>query len=171
MSELPRVLLIITQDTKEIEARFVRRVLESAGVEVVHLDASIRKTVGGAEIGPDEITAAAGTDIESVRALGHEGKCQDVMIEGAIKAAHDYHAKRPFSGMLAVGGSMGSAMAGALMQSFPYGLPKLIVSTMASGFTAPYMGVKDIAMMNAVTDVSGINSISRPGRSRHGQGL
>jgi uncharacterized protein (UPF0261 family) len=161
MSELPRVLLIITQDTKEIEARFVRRVLESAGVEVVHLDASIRHTVGGAEIGPDEVTAAAGTDINAVRAIGHEGKCQDVMIGGAIKAAHAYHAKRPFSGMLAVGGSMGSAMAGALMQSFPYGLPKLIVSTMASGFTAPYMGVKDIAMMNAVTDVSGINSISR----------
>jgi uncharacterized protein (UPF0261 family) len=47
------------------------------------------------------------------------------------------------------------------MQSFPYGLPKLIVSTMASGFTAPYVGVKDIAMMNAVTDIAGINSISR----------
>jgi uncharacterized protein (UPF0261 family) len=161
MANLPRVLLIVTQDTKEIEARFVRRVLESAGVDVVHLDASIRQTVGGAEIGPDAVTAAAGTTIEAVRAIGHEGKCQGVMIEGAIKAAHAYHAKHPFSGMLAVGGSMGSALAGALMQSFPYGLPKLIVSTMASGFTAPYMGVKDIAMMNAVTDVSGINSISR----------
>jgi uncharacterized protein (UPF0261 family) len=161
MTQLPRVLLIITQDTKEVEARFVRRVLESAGVEVVHLDASIRQTIGGAEIGPDHITAAAGTNIDAVRAIGHEGKCQGVMIEGAIKAAHAYHADKPFSGMLAVGGSMGSALAGALMQSFPYGLPKLIVSTMASGFTAPYMGVKDIAMMNAVTDVSGINSISR----------
>lgn len=161
MAEMPRVLLVITQDTKEIEGRFVRRTLEAAGVEVVHLDASIRRTVGGAEIGPDEVTAAAGTTIEAVRALGHEGKCQDVMIGGAIKAAHAYHAEKPFSGMLAIGGSMGSAMAGALMQSFPYGLPKLIVSTMASGFTKPYMGVKDIAMMNAVTDVSGINSISR----------
>jgi uncharacterized protein (UPF0261 family) len=161
MAEMPRVLLVITQDTKEIEARFIRRTLEAAGVEVVHLDASIRRTVGGAEIGPDNVTAAAGTTIEAVRALGHEGKCQDVMIGGAIKAAHAYHAEQPFSGMLAVGGSMGSALAGALMQSFPYGLPKMIVSTMASGFTAPYMGVKDIAMMNAVTDVSGINSISR----------
>jgi uncharacterized protein (UPF0261 family) len=161
MADLPRVLLIVTQDTKEVEARFVRRVLESAGVDVVHLDASIRHTVGGVEIGPDDVTAAAGTTIEAVRAIGHEGKCQGVMIEGAIKVAHAYHAKHSLSGMLAVGGSMGSALAGALMQSFPYGLPKLIVSTMASGFTAPYMGVKDIAMMNAVTDVSGINSISR----------
>jgi uncharacterized protein (UPF0261 family) len=161
MADRPRVLLIITQDTKEEEARFIRRTLEADGVDVVHLDASIRRTVGGAEIGPDVIVAAAGTTIEQVRALGHEGKCQDVMIKGAIKAAHDYHARSPLSGLLAVGGSMGSALAGALMQSFPYGIPKLIVSTMASGFTAPYIGVKDIAMMNAVTDIAGINSISR----------
>jgi uncharacterized protein (UPF0261 family) len=108
----PRVLLIITQDTKEQEARFLRATLEGAGVDVVHLDASIRRTVGGAEIGPDEVTAAAGTSIEAVRALGHEGKCQDVMIRGAIAAAHAYHAEHPLSGLLAVGGSMGSALAG-----------------------------------------------------------
>ncbi len=161
MPDLPQVMLIITQDTKETEARFVRRTLEAAGVDVVHLDPSVRKTVGGAEITPEDVAAAAGTTIEAVRALGHEGKIQNVMIEGSIKAAHAWHATRPLSGILAVGGSMGSALAGALMQSFPYGLPKLIVSTMASGFTAPYMGVKDIAMLNAVTDISGINSISR----------
>lgn len=161
MPDLPRVMLIITQDTKETEARFVRRTLEAAGVEVIHLDPSVRKTVGGAEIGPDDVAAAAGTTIEAVRALGHEGKIHGVMIEGSIKAALDYHAAHPLSGILAVGGSMGSALAGALMQRMPYGLPKLIVSTMASGFTAPYVGVKDIAMLNAVTDISGINSISR----------
>ncbi len=161
MSEPPRVMLIITQDTKQDEARFVRAVLESAGVEVVHLDPSIRRTIGSAEIAPAAIATAAGYTIEGVRALGHEGKCQAVMIEGSIKAAHGYHAEHPVSGILAIGGSMGSALAGALMQSFPYGLPKLIVSTMASGFTAPYMGVKDIAMLNAVTDIAGINSISR----------
>ena len=161
MEERPRVLLVITQDTKEDEARFVRRTLESAGVDVVHLDPSIRRTIGGAEISPEAVAAAAGQTIEDVRALGHEGKCQAVMIEGATRAALAYHADRPVSGILSVGGSMGTALAGALMQAFPYGLPKLIVSTMASGFTKPYVGVKDIAMMNAVTDIAGINSISR----------
>ena len=161
MSEKPGVLLVITQDTKEEEARFVRQTLESAGVDVVHLDPSVRRTVGGAEISPEQVAAAAGHTIEEVRALGHEGKCQAVMIEGSIKAAHAWNAAHPLSGILAVGGSMGSALAGALMQSMPYGMPKLIVSTMASGFTAPYMGVKDIAMLNAVTDIAGINSISR----------
>ena len=160
MSEKPSVLLVITQDTKEEEARFVRQVLEGAGVNVVHLDPSVRRTVGGAEISPEDVAAAAGQTIEQVRALGHEGKCQAVMIEGAIKAAHAWNARHPISGILAVGGSMGSALAGALMQTMPYGMPKLIVSTMASGFTKPYMGEKDIAMMNAVTDIAGINSIS-----------
>jgi uncharacterized protein (UPF0261 family) len=121
----------------------------------------VRRTLGGAEIAPEAVAAAAGHTIEQVRALGHEGKCQAVMIEGSIKAAHAWHAEHPLSGILAVGGSMGTALAGALMQSMPYGMPKLIVSTMASGFTAPYMGVKDIAMLNAVTDIAGINSISR----------
>jgi uncharacterized protein (UPF0261 family) len=157
----PSVLLIVTQDTKQEEARFVRSALEAAGVRVVHLDPSVRRTIGGAEISPEDIAAAAGMTIEEVRALGHEGKCQDAMIRGSIAAAHAWDAKNPISGILAIGGSMGSALAGALMQSFPYGLPRLIVSTMASGFTKPYMGVQDIAMMNAVTDISGINTISR----------
>ena len=160
-TSLPSVMLIVTQDTKEEESRFVRTVLEAAGVRVVHLDPSVRRTVGGAEISPEDVAAAAGMTIEDVRALGHEGKCQDAMIRGSIAAAHAWNAKDPISGILAVGGSMGSALAGALMQSFPYGLPRMIVSTMASGFTKPYMGVQDIAMMNAVTDISGLNSISR----------
>jgi len=155
------VMLIITQDTKQEEARFVRDHLEGAGVDVVHLDPSVRCDRGGAEIGPDAVAQAAGTTIAQIQALGHEGKIHEKMIAGAIKAAHDYAAHRPIHGILSVGGSMGTALAGALMQSFPYGLPKLIVSTMASGFTKPYMGVRDIAMMNAVTDIAGINTISR----------
>lgn len=161
MTGAPKVLLIITQDTKEEEARFLRHRLEEAGCVVIHLDPSIRRTVGGAEIGPEAIAAAAGTDMAAVRALGHEGKCQAVMIEGALKLALECHAREGLSGILAVGGSMGTSLAGAIMQRFPYGLPKLIVSTMASGFTQPYVGSKDIAMMNAVTDIAGINSISR----------
>jgi uncharacterized protein (UPF0261 family) len=157
----PRVLLLATQDTKEEEARFLRRHLEDYGCDVVHLDPSVRRTVGGAEISPEQVTGAAGMTIEEVRALGHEGKCIAVMIEGAVKCALAAHAETPLSGALALGGSMGTALAGAVFQALPYGLPKLIVSTMASGFTAPYVGRKDIAMMNAVTDISGINSISR----------
>ncbi len=156
----PNVLLIITQDTKEQEARYIRDILEAAGCNVLHLDPSVRRSVGGAEISPEQVAAAAGHSIEGVRALGHEGKCQAVMTDGAVKCALKAHAESGLSGVLAVGGSMGTGLAGTVMQALPYGLPKLIVSTMASGFTQPYLGVKDIAIMNAVTDISGINSIS-----------
>ena len=107
---IPSVLLIVTQDTKQEEARFARQALEAAGVCVVHLDPSVRKSVGGAEISPEMVADAAGTTIEAVRALGHEGKCQDAMIRGAIAAAHEWDAEEPLSGILAIGGSMGSAL-------------------------------------------------------------
>ncbi|HWU04645.1 MAG TPA: Tm-1-like ATP-binding domain-containing protein [Novosphingobium sp.] len=154
-------MLVITQDTKQAEAQFLRSVLEGAGVVVVHLDPSVRADMGGAEIGPEAVAQAAGTTIAAIRALGHEGHIHEQMIRGSLGAAHAYIAHTPIHGVLCVGGSMGTALAGALCQSLPYGLPKLIVSTMASGFTAPYMGVKDIAMMNAVTDIAGLNTISR----------
>jgi len=161
MPNNPAVLLIITQDTKPEEARFLRETLAAAGVGVVHLDPSVRRDLGGAEIGPAAIAEAGGMPLEAVRALGHEGKCQAVMTAGAAKLAQEAVAAGRVSGVLAVGGSMGTGLAGTVMQALPYGLPKLIVSTMASGFTAPYVGLKDIAMMASVTDIAGLNSISR----------
>lgn len=161
MKAKPKVLLIVTLDTKEVEGNYLRTCLEQAGVEVIHLDPSIRRTVGGAEISPEDIAAAAGTDMDAVRALKHEGKCQAVMIEGALKCAHQLHDEVGLSGILAIGGSMGTGLATTIMRSFPYGLPKVMISTMASGMTAPYVGTKDITMVNAVCDISGLNTITR----------
>jgi uncharacterized protein (UPF0261 family) len=157
----PSVLLIVTQDTKEQEGRFLRQCLEQGGCEVVHLDPSVRRTVGGAEIAPEAVAAAAGKTLPQIRAIGHEGKIQEVMIAGSIQCALEAHRRQPLSGILAIGGSMGTTLSTAVMREFPYGLPKLMISTLASGFTAPFVGLKDIAMLNAVTDISGINSISR----------
>jgi uncharacterized protein (UPF0261 family) len=161
MAKKPRVLLIITLDTKEAEAKFVRKCLEDAGVDVVHLDASIRKTLPGAEIGPEQIAAAAGKTIEEVRSIGHEGKCQAVMTEGAIKLAVDLHRDEGLSAVLAIGGSMGTVLATGVMRALPFGLPKVMVSTMASGMTRPYVGTRDILMMHSVADISGLNSVTR----------
>lgn len=156
----PHVLLIVTQDTKQQEAQFLRDMLETAGVEVIHLDPSVRKVMGGAEIGPDEVAAATGMTLDEVRAIHHEGKILEKMIEGAVKCAHDTHAKTPLSGILSIGGSMGTTMGTTVMRSFPYGMPKMMVSTLASGMTAGFVGVKDICMLNSVCDISGLNTIS-----------
>jgi uncharacterized protein (UPF0261 family) len=158
----PKVLLIMTLDTKELEAGYVTKCLEESGIDVYLLDASIRKTIdGGAEITPDQIAAAAGMTIAEVRALNHEGKCQAVMIEGAIKCAHGLHDRIGLSGILGVGGSMGTALATAIMRDFPFGLPKVMVSTMASGMTKGYVGTKDIVMVNSVCDIAGLNTVTR----------
>ena len=162
MGGKPKVLLIATRDTKEVEAQFIRDCLEEAGVQVYHMDASIRRTVDdGAEITPDQIAAAAGKTMSEIRMLKHEGKCQAVMIEGAIKCAQELHQREGLSGIIGLGGSMGTTLATVLMQTFPYGLPKVMISTMASGMTRPFVGAKDIVMVNPVCDISGLNSITR----------
>ncbi|MBU4518543.1 MAG: Tm-1-like ATP-binding domain-containing protein, partial [Gammaproteobacteria bacterium] len=162
MSNKPKVLMIITLDTKAVEANFIREVLESQGVDVVHLDASIREsTDSSVEIPPEAVAGAAGKTIQEVRDLKHEGKCQGVMIEGSVKCALEYHAMHGLSGIIGVGGSMGTALGTVVMGAFPYGLPKVMVSTMASGFTKPFIGAKDINMFNPVCDIAGLNSITR----------
>lgn len=158
---MPNVLLIITQDTKEEECRFIRTALEDGGCDVVLLDPSVRRTVGGAEISPEEVAAAAGMTLEEIRAIGHEGKIQGKMIEGAIKVALAAQGKYDFAGILSIGGSMGTTLGTFVMQQFPFGMPKLMISTIASGFVADFVGVKDIMMMNSVCDISGLNTISR----------
>jgi len=161
MNARPQVLMIITLDTKAAEAAFVRETLEAHGVGVLHLDASIRSVVGHAEIGPAEVARAAGSTLEEVRALKHEGKCQAVMTQGALALAAKLQAGGEIAGVIGLGGSMGTTLASAVMRSLPYGLPKLMISTMASGFTQPFVGNRDILMMNSVCDIAGLNTITR----------
>jgi len=162
MGSKPKVLMLVTLDTKETEARFIRKCLEDSGLEVRHLDASIRRTVeGGADITPDQIAAAAGKTMPEIRALNHEGKCLEIMIEGAIKCARELHQRVGLSGIIGAGGSLGTALGTAVMRTFPFGLPKVMISTMASGMTKPFVGTKDIIMVPSLCDVQGLNSVTR----------
>ena len=86
MSEKPKVLLVATLDSKEVETRFIRERLEEGGLDVFLLDASIRRTIASdAHITPDQIAAAVGTTMPEIRALNHEGKCMALMIEKNIR--------------------------------------------------------------------------------------
>ena len=162
MENRPKVLMIITLDTKEVEARYLRKCLEDSGLEVYHLDASIRHTVdAGADITPDQIAAAAGTTMSEVRALNHEGKCLEIMIQGAIPCAHALDQRVKLSGIIGAGGSLGTALCTAVMGTFPFGLPKVMISTMASGNTRPFVGTKDIVLVHSVCDVLGLNTVTR----------
>jgi uncharacterized protein (UPF0261 family) len=162
MSDKPKVLMIIPLDTKEVEAGFIRKCLEDGGLEVYHLDFSIRRTIeGGADIVPDQIAAAAGKTMTEVRSLNHEAKCLAIMMEGAIKCALDLHRRVGLSGVICAGGSLGTALGTAVMRTLPFGLPKVMISTMASGMTRPFVGTKDIVMVPSICDVAGLNSVTR----------
>ena len=111
MGEKPKVLLVATLDSKEVETRFIRERLEENGLEVYLLDASIRRTIdGGAHITPDEIAAAVGTTMPEIRALNHEGKCMAIMMEGSIARAHELDERVGLSGIIAAGGSGGTTL-------------------------------------------------------------
>jgi len=158
----PKVLMVVTLDTKELESRFLRACLEDSGLEVYHLDASVRRTIaGGSEITPDQIAAAAGKTMPEIRALNHEGKCLAIMTEGAIKCAHDLDRRVGLSGIIGAGGSLGTDLSTAVMRSFRFGLPKVMISTMASGMVRPFVGTKDVVMFPSVCDVAGLNTITQ----------
>ena len=162
MSKNPTVLLIATLDTKIEEARYTVKCLEEMGVNTLILDPSVRKSGSmNVAITPEDVAKAAGTTLEAVRALGHEGKALSTMTNGAIICAKSLFEKEEISGIISLGGSMGTGLATAVMREFPFGLPKVMVSTMASGMVKPYVGTKDIMMLHSVADISGLNSITR----------
>jgi uncharacterized protein (UPF0261 family) len=154
------VVLLGTLDTKGPEYAFLRdRVLE-AGCEVILVDAGVMSDPSPGDIGPNEVAAAAGEDRAALAAARDRGPAMAAMTRGATEVVRRLHADGRLDGILGVGGSGGSSLVSAAMQALPVGVPKLIVSTMASGDTRPYVGTSDIAMMYSVVDIAGINGIS-----------
>ncbi|HEY7309763.1 MAG TPA: Tm-1-like ATP-binding domain-containing protein [Gemmataceae bacterium] len=156
------VLLIGTLDTKGIEFQFVRDLLRQGGVAPLVLDAGVLQPPAFApEIAREEVYAAAGTSLEAVRRAGDRGQAIAAAAKGAAKIAVDLHAQGQLNGVLGLGGSAGTTIATSAMRALPFGVPKLMVSTLASGQVKPFVGVRDILMLNSVVDICGLNRISR----------
>ena len=154
------VLLIGTLDTKGVEFQFVRDLLHQAGVATLVVDAGV---LGPPHFAPDvpreRVYAAAGTTLEAIRQAGDRGQAIKAAAEGAARLATLY--ARDVEGALGLGGSAGTTIGTAAMRALPFGIPKLMVSTLASGQVRQYVGVRDILMMHSVVDISGLNRISR----------
>jgi uncharacterized protein (UPF0261 family) len=156
------VLLIGTLDTKGVEFQLVRDLLRAAGVDCLVLDAGVLKPpLFAPDIAREEVYRAAGTSYEAVRAAGDRGGAITAAARGATAVARRLHAEGRLEGVLGLGGSAGTTIATAAMRELPFGLPKVMVSTMASGQVRPYVGVRDVTMMYSVVDLSGLNRISR----------
>jgi uncharacterized protein (UPF0261 family) len=156
------VLLIGTLDTKGVECDFVRSLLDAAGVPAVVLDAGV---LHPPSFTPDvpraAVYAAAGVSVAALQREADRGKAIEAAARGAAKVALDLYAEGRIDGVLGLGGSAGTTIATAAMRALPFGVPKVMVSTLASGQVRPYVGVRDIFMLHSVVDISGLNRISR----------
>ncbi len=155
------VVLVGTLDTKGHEYAFLRDRVREAGAEVLLVDAGVLgEPQVPADISREEVARAAGADHAELVREADRGRAVDAMGRGAAAVLTRLHAEGRLDGVAAVGGSGNSSIAAQAMRELPVGVPKLIVSTVASGDTRPYVGAVDITMMYSVVDIAGINQIS-----------
>lgn len=156
------VALIGTLDTKGADFAFLAGRLRAAGTDVIVIDAGTGEPDGLVpDIDGDTVAAAAGTSRAQLRAAGDRGHAVTAMGRGAADVVADLTARGRVAGVLSAGGSGGSSIAAQVFAALPIGLPKLLVSTMASGDVSPYVGAKDVCVLYSVVDVAGVNRISR----------
>ena len=155
------ILLIGTLDTKGAEFAYVRDLIVRRGHAAIVMDGGV---VGEPPFAPDisaeEVARAGGASLTDLRRQGDRGAALEVMTRGACALTESLAGR--IHGVLGLGGSGGTVIATAAMRRLPVGLPKVMVSTIASGDMAPYVGVKDITMMYSVVDIAGLNRILRP---------
>ncbi|MCX5015789.1 Tm-1-like ATP-binding domain-containing protein [Streptomyces sp. NBC_00555] len=160
---MTNVVLVGTLDTKGVEYGWLRERLLRAGVEVVLVDTGVMgEPRVPADVPRDAVARAAGTELSELREAADRGAAVTTMAQGAEATLLRLHAEGRLHGVLAIGGSGGTSIATRAMRALPLGVPKLMVSSMASGDVAPYVGSSDITMMYSVVDIAGINSISAP---------
>ncbi len=147
-----------TLDTKGPEIRYLRDRVAAAGVATTLVDLGITSDGADADIAPRQVAQHHPDGVEAVLGQGDRGAAVTAMtqaFERFIRTREDV------AGIVSAGGSGGTALVAPAMRTLPVGVPKVLVSTVASGNVGPYVGPSDIAMMYSVTDVQGLNRISR----------
>ncbi len=154
--------IVGTMDTKAVEFAFIKAQIESSGTSTCMINTGI---LGEPELLPDisadDVARKAGSSLQTLRDESDRGNSVAIMAHGAAAIAAEKHAAGEIDGLISLGGSAGTTIGTTAMQALPVGVPKLMVSTLASGDTSPYVQSKDICMMYSVVDIAGINRLSR----------
>lgn len=156
------IVLAGALDTKSADYLFVKELIEARGHRTVIVDFGILGDPAfSPDISNDEVARAGGSSIAALRAAREKTEAMRVMTAGLQAVVQQLHETGRLDSILAMAGSGGTAIATAAMRALPVGVPKLMVSTVAAGDVAPYVGTVDITMMPSVVDVSGLNRLSR----------
>lgn len=156
------ILLIATLDTKGREIAFVRDRLASRGFSCLVVDAgSLGEPAFVADVTRETVFARAGAALDRVRDRGDRGEAVALAAKGVAALAAELAERHSLEGALAIGGSAGTTIGTAALRALPFGLPKVMVTTLASGQTRPYVGGSDLALFPSVADVAGLNRLTR----------
>ena len=158
------ILLIATFDTKEQEAVFLKERIEARGLDVLLMDAGILGPPSASvDIEREEVARRGGMTLEEALATKDKGACILNMIRGVREITRELYDLGRFQGIIGIGGAQGTDIGTAGMREAPTGVPKLMVSTVASGRATfgPYVGTRDVTMMHSVADMQGLNFLTR----------
>ncbi len=157
----PIIALIGALDSKGDDFAFVKAEIERRGLAALVINTGVIGEPSFApEISAAEVAAAGGSSLAALRKAGDRGAAIGVMAGGAAVLLKRLHDAGRIQGVLGMGGSAGTTIATTAMRGLPLGIPKVIVSTLAGGNMAAYVGDSDIAMLPSIVDVAGVNSIS-----------
>ncbi|HCC20260.1 MAG TPA: hypothetical protein DEP88_03295, partial [Verrucomicrobiales bacterium] len=156
------VAILATLDTKAAEADFMRKEIERLGGRAYIIDLSV---VGDSEIPADvskeEVIVAGGSTLAELLDNPSREKANPSIVAGATKILLDLQLAGKIQAVVTLGGTQGTSTCAPILQALPYGFPKVMLSTAASGDVGPFVGIKDITMMFAVSDILGLNVFSR----------
>jgi uncharacterized protein (UPF0261 family) len=157
-----RVAILATLDTKGAETEHIRSEIRRLGGDTLVIDIGV---MGEPQVAPDvsadEVARAGGRPLAEVRKDANRSSTSQTMIEGVTRLMGDMLAKREIHALISLGGTQGTNNAASVMRELPYGFPKMIVSTLASGNVGGFVGIKDIVMMPSVGDILGLNPLLR----------
>jgi uncharacterized protein (UPF0261 family) len=156
------VAILATLDTKANEAGFMRSEIESLGGQALLIDLSL---VGESELSADftkqDVISAGGGNLAELLVKPNREQSNPFIVAGATKIVTELQESGKIHAVVSLGGTQGTSTCAPILQSLPYGFPKVMLSTAASGDTSPFVGIKDITMMFAVSDILGLNVFSR----------
>lgn len=156
------VAILSTLDTKRAEAEFLKAEIEAAGGHAMLLDMGLLEAPEGvADVSRETVVEAGGGDLAELLKDPSRQDAAPILIAGAFSVLDGLRREGKIHAVLALGGTQGTSNASQVLQQLPYGFPKVMLSTVASGDTSPFVGIKDVTMMFSVADILGLNPFTR----------
>ena len=156
------IAVLATLDTKGTEAEYLCRQIEKLNNTALVIDTGVVGTpTSEADITRQQVAQAGGTSLKTLLESPTREVAAPIMADGATHLVIDLVTQGKVNGIISMGGTQGTTLATKVMRALPYGFPKVMVSTMASGNVAHWVDIKDITMMFSVTDILGLNPVRR----------